>query len=84
MSVFGRIARTGLRRGLRDGSRPWLVVCVAAGALELVRRAVAKEPELVYQGGLEPGERLEIRTMPPEVAENAENTEKTENAQTVG
>jgi hypothetical protein len=72
MSVLVRIARTGLRRGLREGSRPWLLTGITAGALELVRRALTDEPELVYQAELEPGERLEIRTIPPEAQENAE------------
>jgi hypothetical protein len=71
MSVLVRIARTGLRRGLRDGSRPWLVVGVTAGALALARRALTEQPEVVYQADLEPGERLEIRTIPGELEQNA-------------
>jgi hypothetical protein len=71
MSVLVRIARTGLRRGLRNGSRPWLVAGVTAGALELVRRALAEQPELVYDAELQPGERLEIRTIPGDVEQNA-------------
>jgi hypothetical protein len=71
MSVLVRIARTGLRRGLRDGSRPWLVVGVTAGALALARRALTEQPEVVYQAELEPGERLEIRTIPGELEQNA-------------
>jgi hypothetical protein len=71
MSVLVRIARTGLRRGLRDGSRPWLVAGVTAGALELVRRALAEQPEVVYEAELQPGERLEIRTIPGDVEQNA-------------
>jgi hypothetical protein len=72
VSVLVRIARTGLRRGLRDGSRPWLVAGITAGALEVVRRALAEKPEIVYQAELEPGERLEVRTIPPEAEQNAE------------
>jgi hypothetical protein len=72
VSVLVRIARTGLRRGLRDGSRPWLVAGITAGALELVRRALSEKPELVYQAELGPGERLEVRTIPAEAVENAE------------
>lgn len=73
MSVLVRIARTGLRRGLRDGSRPWLVAGITAGALELVRRTLAEKPEVVYQAEVEPGERLEVRTIPPEADQNAES-----------
>jgi hypothetical protein len=72
VSVLVRIARTGLRRGLRDGSRPWLVAGITAGALEVVRRAVAEKPEVVYQAELEPGERLEVRTIPAGADENTE------------
>jgi hypothetical protein len=72
MSVLVRIARTGLRRGLREGSRPWLLAGISAGALVLVRRALTEQPELVYQAELQPGERLEIRTIPAEAEQNAE------------
>ncbi|HEY3096999.1 MAG TPA: hypothetical protein VGK05_09180 [Acidimicrobiia bacterium] len=72
MSVLVRIARTGLRRGLREGSRPWLLAGISAGALELVRRALTEQPDLVYQAELQPGERLEIRTIPAEAEQNAE------------
>jgi hypothetical protein len=71
MSVLVRIARTGLRRGVRDGSRPWLLAGVTAGALELVRRALAEQPEVVYEAELQPGERLEIRTIPGDAEQNA-------------
>ena len=70
MSALMRYARTWVWRGVREGSRPWLVAGIAAGALELLRRAVAKEPELVYEAELEPGHRLEIRTIPAEAVEN--------------
>lgn len=75
MSVLVRIARTGVRRGLRDGSRTWLLTGVAAGALELLRRALADSPEVVYQAELQPGERLEVRTIPPESEENTKTSE---------
>ena len=71
MSVLVRIARTGLRRGLRDGSRPWLVAGITAGALEIVRRALSEKPEVVYQAELGPGELLEVRTIPPEADASA-------------
>ena len=72
MSVLIRIARTGLRRGLRDGSRPWLVAGITAGALELVRRMFSEKPKVVYQAELGSGERLIVRTIPAEGVENAE------------
>lgn len=71
MSMLSLIARTGLRRGLRTGSRPWFYAAVTAGALELLRRALSEQPRLVYQAEVQPGERLEIRTIPPDVEQNA-------------
>jgi hypothetical protein len=64
MSVLQRIARTGLRRGL-------LVAGITAGALEVVRRVLSEAPEVVYQAELQPGERLEIRAIPPDAEANA-------------
>jgi hypothetical protein len=72
VSVLSLIARTGLRRGLRTGSRPWFYAAVTAGALELVRRALREEPKLVYQAEVQPGERLEIRTIPSDTDQNAQ------------
>jgi hypothetical protein len=64
MDILVRIARTGLRRGIRYGSRPWLVAGITAGVLALARRALTEPPKTVYEAELEPGERLEIRTVP--------------------
>jgi hypothetical protein len=73
VNALVRYARTWVWRGVREGSRPWLVAGLTAGALELVRRAATKTPELVYEAELEPGERLEIRTIPPGAENNAES-----------
>jgi hypothetical protein len=64
MDVLGLIARTGLRRGIRNGSRPWLVTGITAGLLALARRVLTEPPKTVYEAELEPGERLEITTIP--------------------
>lgn len=64
MDILVRIARTGLRRGIRYGSRPWLVTGITAGLIALARRALTEPPKTVYEAELEPGERLEIRTVP--------------------
>jgi hypothetical protein len=64
MDILIRIARTGLRRGIRTGSRRWLVTGITAGLLALARRALKDSPETVYRTELKPGERLEIRTIP--------------------
>lgn len=65
MDLLVRLARTGLRRGIRTGSRRWLVTGIMAGLLAIVRRVLTEPPETVYRTELKPGERLEIRTLPP-------------------
>jgi hypothetical protein len=60
--MMSRLVRTGLRRGVLEGSRGWLYVGLAAGGLRLLRRAVAPEPTTVYRAELKPGEGLEIRS----------------------
>jgi hypothetical protein len=65
MDILVRLARTGLRRGIRTGSRRWLVTGITAGLLAIVRRVLRESPETVYRTELKPGERLEIRTLPP-------------------
>jgi hypothetical protein len=64
MDILIRIARTGLRRGIRYGSRRWLITGITAGLLALARRVLTESPETVYRNELKPGERLEIRTIP--------------------
>jgi hypothetical protein len=64
MDILMRIARTGLRRGIRYGSRRWLITGITAGLLALAKRVLTERPETVYRTELEPGERLEVRTVP--------------------
>jgi hypothetical protein len=65
MDILIRLARTGLRRGIRYGSRRWLITGITAGLLALVQRMLTEPPKTVYSAELNPGERLEIRTIPP-------------------
>jgi hypothetical protein len=65
MDILIRLARIGLRRGIRYGSRRWLIAGITAGLLALVQRVLTEPPKTVYSTELEPGERLEIRTIPP-------------------
>jgi hypothetical protein len=65
MDILVRVARTGIRRGIRYGSRRWLITGITAGLLALVRRMLTEPPKTVYEAELEPGERVEIRTIPP-------------------
>jgi hypothetical protein len=57
-----RLSRTGLKRGLLEGSRGWLYIGVAASAVRIARRVLA-EPVVVERFELEPGETVEIRTI---------------------
>lgn len=65
IDVLVRVARTGLRKGLLEGSRGWLVAGLGAGALAVARRVVSNHPEVVYRSELKPGEGLVVRTLPP-------------------
>ena len=62
--VIARLSRTGLRRGLADGSRGWLYVGLAATTIRVLHR-VLSEPETVERFKLRPGEAVEIRTVRP-------------------
>jgi hypothetical protein len=62
--MLARLMRTGLRRGLRNGSRPWLAVGVTAGVLRALRWALARREEVVLREELAPGAALEIRHRP--------------------
>ena len=65
MTVVSRLARTGLRKGLLEGSRPWLYTGTAAVALRIL--ALFREKDrTVFKGELKPGQELEIRVLPPE------------------
>jgi hypothetical protein len=65
MTVVGRLARTGLRKGVFEGSRPWLYTGVVALAVRILARFREKD-ETVFKGELEPGRGLEIRVVPPD------------------
>lgn len=64
-AVLGRVARTALRKGLREGSRPWLWLGVTAGGLALLNRLLNRPPETVFATAIEPGEVIEIRGRAP-------------------
>ena len=63
------LIRRGLRKGILEGSRPWMAVGVAAGLLAVVRRVTAEPPETVWRQALEPGESLLIRVRTPDQPE---------------
>jgi hypothetical protein len=63
-NLVTRLSKTGIRRGVFEGSRGWLYVGVAATALRVMRR-VLSEQETVEIFELKPGETVEIRTVAP-------------------
>lgn len=52
--------RQGFRRGVLQGSRPWLVVGGVALGMKVLRKLSGSEPEVVYSEKLAPGESLVI------------------------
>lgn len=52
--------RKGLRKGILEGSRPWLVVGVAAGGVRLLKRLSRREPQVVFSEVLPEGATLVI------------------------
>ena len=62
--ALARVARTGMRKGVFDGSRGWLYVGLAASALR-VARWIITESEVVETVELKSGEAIEIRTITP-------------------
>ena len=57
------LIRIGFARGI-GGSRGWLALGFAAGGLQLLRRAVKREPEVVYLEELRPGQSVVIQHFP--------------------
>lgn len=62
--TLARLAKTGMRKGVIDGSRGWLYLGLAASALRVVRWIIA-ESEVVETFEVKPGEAIEIRTITP-------------------
>jgi hypothetical protein len=54
----------GLRRGLLEGSRPWMVLGALAGLMRLLGRMKASDPEVVYCEELGQGESIVISHLP--------------------
>jgi hypothetical protein len=64
MDLAQRLARTGLRRGLREGSRAWLIVGISLTAMRVLRRVLA-EPEVQATVELHSGDAVEVRVVEP-------------------
>jgi hypothetical protein len=63
--LLRRLTRAAFRRGVLQGSRPWLVTGVVVIGARIVGRMVRADPETAYREELAPGERVEIRVLPP-------------------
>ena len=64
--VIGRLLRTGFRRGLMGGSRPWLMIGAVAALARLAQRASERGPDVVYRADLSPGQSLVVDVREPE------------------
>jgi hypothetical protein len=65
MSTFmGRLAIRGLRHGLLEGRRGWLIVGVSAGTIATLRKLL-REKEVVAITQLRADESIEIRVVEP-------------------
>ena len=65
MTVVSRLARTGLRKGILEGSRPWLYTGLAAVTLRILGR-FREQDQVVYCDELKPGEHIRIRVIKPD------------------
>ena len=63
--LVGRLIKTGLRRGLFEGSRGWLYVGASAALLRGARKLFTEAPETVFESEIKPGQAIEIRTVRP-------------------
>ena len=59
------LRRIGLARGI-GGSRGWLALGLTAGGLQLARKAIKREADVVYSEELHPGQSLVIQHFPRE------------------
>ena len=60
--LLTRLAVTGWQRGLRDGSRPWLIVGMTASGLSALRFLLADRDQTAILE-LRRGEAVEIRAL---------------------
>jgi hypothetical protein len=64
VDLVQRLTRTGLKRGLFEGSQGWLLVGISLTALRVARRVLA-EPEVRATVELKPGDAVEVRVIDP-------------------
>ena len=61
--MLKNLVRIGFARGI-GGSRAWLALGITAGGLRMVRRALKREPDVVYCEELHPGQSLVVQHFP--------------------
>ena len=59
-ALLGLLTRTGMRKGLKEGSRVWLAVGISAWGLRRLSRMASRREELVFREKLLPGERMVV------------------------
>jgi hypothetical protein len=67
-TVLGRVLRTGIRRGVVEGSRSWTVAGTAAGVVLLARWIHQRPAPVVARQVLRPGESLTVTLREPDGA----------------
>lgn len=65
MSLLSDVRRRALTKGLFGGSRPWLLLGIAAWTVRGLQWALRSEPKIVYRSRLEVGETIVLRNEPP-------------------
>jgi hypothetical protein len=65
LSPLAALRRNSITKGFFGGSSGWMAVGVVVWGGRLLRKAVGRREEIVATEKLEPGQRLELRTIPP-------------------
>lgn len=79
MSLLSDIRRRALTKGLFGGSRPWLLLGIAAWTFRGLQWALRPEPKIVYRSKLDVGETIVLRNEPaPPTRRQRRKTRKAE------
>lgn len=65
VTPLGRLIRIGVRKGVFEASRPWLITGGVAVGIRLLQRVARQGPDTVYSEDLAPGEAVVVRVLPP-------------------
>ena len=64
MSLLSDLRRNALTKGLFGGSRPWLLLGIAAWTVRGLQWALRPEPKVVYRSRIDVGETVVLRNEP--------------------